>query len=164
MLVLILAAGSASAQVRIGYVDMQRVLDEAPQVAAGRERLDERFRERSQALRAMENRLDKLEERLYGSALGANRDELRRRVADLRRKVRETRDELAEDINIQLNRELSQVEAKIHEAIQQLGEKLGYDLILSSPVEYASERVDLTDEVLQRLRVMYRQNRGGSAP
>lgn len=159
MLSLLFAATGASAQARFGYVDMKRVLDEAPQVAAGRAKLDAEFRARSVELRAMEDQLDQLEQELFSAAGADDRDDLQQRVGALRRDVRDTREDLAEDINIRLNEELARVEEDIHAAIEELGRERGYDLIFSSPVEYASDRVDLTDEVLERLAAMHRQAR-----
>jgi hypothetical protein len=45
-----LDVSSHGAVLRIGYVDMKQVLDNAPQVVAGRELLDREFRSRSEAI------------------------------------------------------------------------------------------------------------------
>ena len=65
LLVPVLAfAGAASAQApvptRIGYVDMKRLLDNAPQVVAGRRKLEREFATRDTALKADEQRLAEL--------------------------------------------------------------------------------------------------------
>ena len=44
---LALASSAWSQSLRVGYVDMKRVLDNAPQVLAGRQQLDQEFRERT---------------------------------------------------------------------------------------------------------------------
>ena len=51
------APAPASAAARVGYVDMKRLLDNAPQVVAGRSRLQREFAPRDAALKADEERL-----------------------------------------------------------------------------------------------------------
>lgn len=64
MFLMLFAAQAMAQQLRVGYVDMKQVLDNAPQVLAGREKLDLEFRPRNatiefqeQQVLAMENRL-----------------------------------------------------------------------------------------------------------
>ena len=40
----------------------------------------------------------------------------------------------------------------------------GYDIIVPSPVVYASARVDITDQVLERLRKQFREKPAGATP
>ena len=68
LLVLALCMGVASLahaqDLRIGYVDMKRVLDNAPQVVAGRALLDQQFRARNDAIELDESRLSLMESQL----------------------------------------------------------------------------------------------------
>ena len=61
---LALCAPAAAQELRIGYVDMKEVLDNAPQVVAGRAKLDQEFRSRNDAIEMDEMRADNLEMRL----------------------------------------------------------------------------------------------------
>ena len=57
-------AVSAQAQSgKVGYLDMQRLLDNAPQVVAARKQLESEFRARDQQLKQEEARLAALKER-----------------------------------------------------------------------------------------------------
>ena len=60
---LMLASNAWAQSLRVGYVDMKRVLDNAPQVVAGREQLDQEFRSRSEAIEIDEFRVKTLEDR-----------------------------------------------------------------------------------------------------
>ena len=61
----VLGAGPATAQqLRVGYVDMKQVLDNAPQVLAGREKLDLEFRPRNETIEFQERQVQSMEDRL----------------------------------------------------------------------------------------------------
>lgn len=167
-LVLVVGAESVNAETRIGYVDMKRLLDEAPQVDVGRAKLSREFENRNDGLRAMEDRLEQMEQRLRresGTLTEEQRINLEWEVRSLRREINSTRQQLTDDLNIRLNEELARVDDEIQRAIRTIAEEQDFDLVLSSPVEFASGRIDLTDQVLIRLREQFqRKQAGGSSP
>ena len=164
LVVLVAASGNAYAQTRIGYVDMKRLLDEAPQVAAGRAKLAREFEARNDELKAMERRLETMEQRLVDESATLSEEQrinLEWEIRSLRREINTTRQQLSDDLNIRLNEELAQVDDEVGKAIRAIAEEQGYDLVLSSPVEFASDRIDLTDQVLQRLRGRFQRRQAG---
>ena len=64
ILLVVFAMPAAAQQLRIGYVDMKRVLDSAPQVLAGRDQLDLEFRPRNDAIEFQERQAQTMEDRL----------------------------------------------------------------------------------------------------
>lgn len=147
-------ATSASAQTRIGYIDQKRLLDNAPQMSAGSERLRREFTERDRQLKADEARLAELQERQRASttldeALG---DE----IEALARKVRRTRETLRDELSRRSQEETAERFREINEAVAAFAREHRYDLIVSSPVFYASPDIDITDQVLARLRQLAR--------
>lgn len=157
-------SGAAHAQARIGYVDMKRLLDEAPQVSAGRSQLAREFEDRNDELKIMERRLDTMEQRLVDESASLSEEQrinLEWEIRSLRREINTTRQQLSDDLNIRLNEELAQVDDQVEQAIRTIAAEQGYDLVLSSPVEYASDRIDLTDQVLQRLRERFQRGQSG---
>lgn len=157
-------SGAAHAQTRVGYVDMKRLLDEAPQVSAGRSKLAREFEDRNDELKVKERRLDSMEQRLVDESATLSEEQrinLEWEIRSLRREINTTRQQLSDDLNIRLNEELSQVDDKVEAAIRTIAREQGYDLVLSSPVEFASDRIDLTDQVLQQLRERHQGSRSG---
>lgn len=147
---------NATAQTRIGYIDQKRLLDNAPQMSAGSERLRSEFAERDRQLKADEARLAQLQERqrtatTLDEALG---DE----IEALARKVRRTRDTLRDELGRRSQEETAERFREINEAVAAYARENRYDLIVSSPVFYAGPDIDITDQVLARLRQMARQN------
>lgn len=149
------APAPASAAARVGYVDMKRLLDNAPQVVAGRSRLQREFAPRDAALKADEERLTELRKKQErdGALLGKDDAErLKREIDALDRSVRRTREELRNELKTRSDQELDRSWQEINNAVVEYAREQGYDLIVPSPVVYANPRVDITDAVLERLR------------
>jgi outer membrane protein len=149
-------ASAEAQQLRIGYVDMKRVLDNAPQVLAGRARLDQEFRARNDAIEMDEMRAAALEARLQQGDLSAeSRIQTERDVRDLRRNITRRKEDLRDELSFRRTEEVQSLEAQINVAVQEIAERNGFDLIVSSPVVYASPDLDITDLILEQLEVEY---------
>ncbi|MEN1726833.1 MAG: OmpH family outer membrane protein [Pseudomonadota bacterium] len=141
----------------IGFVDMVRLFDNAPQLIAAREALDEEFRPRYDALNADEARLETLNaRRLATSDLNAEtRQDLEREIRNLERSINRRREDLTQEIRFRTNAEKTAIEDTIQIAIRQVAEAGGFDLVLTGPVAFASERVDMTERVIEWLEQDY---------
>jgi outer membrane protein len=139
----------------IGYVDMKRLLDSAPQVIAGRQKLEHEFAARDTTLQADEKHLAELRERQTssGSTLPkANAESLQREIDALDRSIKRTRDAMRADLKTRSDQELDRSWREINDAVVKFAREQGYDLIVPSPVVYASPKVDITEQILDRLR------------
>ncbi len=140
---------------RIGYVDMKRLLDNAPQVLAGRQKLEREFAPRDAALTADEMRLAALRSRHERDAATLGRDEaesLKREIDALDRSIRRNRDNLRGELKTRSDQELDRSWREINNAVVAFAREQGIDLIVPSPVVYASARIDVTDQVLEQLK------------
>ncbi|HEU4664361.1 MAG TPA: OmpH family outer membrane protein [Dokdonella sp.] len=148
-------AGAASAQspapARIGYVDMKRLLDNAPQVVAGRRTLEREFAARDTALKADEQRLVDLR-RKQATLARDEAEALQREIDALDRSIKRNRETMRNELKTRSDQELDKSWRQINEAVVDFAREQGYDLIVPSPVVYASPRVDVTDRILDRLR------------
>jgi outer membrane protein len=157
-IMLIMLVGAAMAQdIRIGYVDMKRLLDNAPQVIAGRAALDIEFRPINDELLEDEAQLLQLEQEL-GSATGLTREQVaarEREIRNLRRSIERRREDLADELNFRRNQQIKELGEEIELAVETVARREDYDLVLSSPVAYASDTIDITDKVLTFLEVDY---------
>ncbi|MDN3518387.1 OmpH family outer membrane protein [Aquisalimonas lutea] len=163
VLVLILAGGTASAaaETKIGFVNAGRVTSEAPQAEAARSSLEEEFGPRDRAITEEQQALRELETRLNQDAAAMSEEEqqrLRRELVTRQRELRREEEAFREDFNMRRNEELGRLQRRIVETINELAEAEGYDLIVSEGVIYASDQVDVTDQVLERLEQEYEDN------
>jgi outer membrane protein len=158
------AFAQAPAATRIGYVDMKRLLDNAPQVVAGRQKLEREFAPRDSALKADEKRLQDLRERQQREAATlatTDADALKREIDALDRSIKRNRDGMRNDLKSRSDQELDKSWREINDAVVEFAREQGFDLIVPSPVVFASPRVDVTDQVLERLKKQFRARAGG---
>jgi outer membrane protein len=162
---LLLCSAAAAQDLRIGYVDMKRLFDAAPQVVNAREALEEEFSPRNETLLADEARLERMEAELAESTglSDEERFEMEREIRNLQRSIDRRREDLTEELRFRTNAEKKSLEETIDVAVNQIAEAGEFDLILTSPVAYASDRIDVTDRVLQWLEEDFRsqQSSGG---
>lgn len=140
---------------RIGYVDMKRLLDNAPQVVAGRQKLQQEFAPRDDQLSAEETRLASLRtryDRERTNMAPAEVQSLRREIDALDRSIKRKRENLRSELKSRSDQELDRSWREINDAVIEFAREQSIDLILPSPVVYASPRIDVTDQVLERLR------------
>lgn len=141
----------AQSGVRIGYVDMERLLTNAPQILAARRNLQQEFDARDVELRADSAHLAELEQRAEQASAEDDRTRLGRQADALRRSIERTRQRLRDELSQRVDDETERAWPRINDAIAAHGRDNNYDLIVTSPVAYVSGRIDVTDDVLARL-------------
>lgn len=152
-----LALGQATqpAAEKIGYVDFKRLIDNAPQMLESQAKLQSQFATRDSALTADEKRLASMRQHYdRDSAIMSkpDADALKRDIDTLERSVKRGRDDLHNDFNARAVAERDRIWQDINNAVIEYAHANNYDLIVSSPVIYASPRIDITEPVLERLR------------
>ena len=162
MLVMLPAfAPAQSTAPRIGYVDMKRLLDQAPQVLAARQQLEHEFATRDAALGRDETRLAGLREALERDRTTLTDDEITRRqqaIDALAGSVRRARDRMQDELKNRSAQELDRSWQSISNAAVDYARSHDFDLVLPSPVIYASPAIDITDAVLAELRRQQKQD------
>ena len=148
------AAAAASAQeLKIGYVNSDRVLRDALPAKAAQAKLEAEFSKREKDLNELANRLKAASDRLDKDAptLGeAERTRRQRELVDQDRELQRRRREFQEDLSQRKNEELATVVERTNRVIKQIFETEKYDLILQEAV-FWSARVDITDKVIKAL-------------
>ena len=142
-------AAQTSADLQVGYVNPGRVSDEAPQADAARRQLQEE-------LRALEDRL--AEERLALSPEA--QQDLQRDIVNRRRRIQRQQEAFREDFNMRRNEALGDLQQRILRVVSDFAEEQGFDLVVSDGVVYASETINITDRIIERLRLQYEQQNG----
>lgn len=147
------AAPVAAQDLKIGYVNSERVLREAAPAKAAQTKLEAEFGRRERELndvtarlKAAADKLQKDEPTLSESEKSRRQRELVEQDRDLQRKRRE----FQEDLNQRRNEELAAVVERANRAIKQIFDSEKYDLILQEVV-FAGPRIDITDKVIRAL-------------
>ena len=147
-------AGLANAaELKIGYVNAVKVIEEAPQGEAALKKLEAEFAPRDKQIVEMQNRLKQMEQDLEKNALVLKENEHRSKefeVVTLKRDLRRATQEFREDYNLRRNEELAALQKIVQKTIAEIAKQENYDLILESAV-YAGPKVDVTDKILKKL-------------
>jgi outer membrane protein len=154
-LVALLATSSVAQEIKIGYVDLQRALNDS---AAGQKAKEEFKRQvdRLQVdLKKQKEELESLKEQLEKKALVMKEEDRRnlekdyqKRLRDFERSYKDSQDELQLKDNELTNKLLKQLQ----EVIIDYGKREGYTVILeqsSSTVLYGNPAADLTDKIIK---------------
>jgi outer membrane protein len=146
-------ASASAAELKIGYVNAVKVIEEAPQGEAALKKLEAEFAPRDKQIVEMQNKLKLLEQELEKNALVLKDAEHRSKefeIVSLKRDLRRATQEFREDYNLRRNEELAALQKIVQKTIAEIAKQENYDLILESAV-YASTRADITDKILKRL-------------
>lgn len=156
---LIAAAMPATAQeLKIGVVNVQALLERAPQTKASMDALQEEFAPRQREVLAKQTELQELVERVQKD--GAVMSETERRnaeksVRDLQREVTRLDTEFREDLNLRQNEELANLQRSLLAEVQAFAQGEGYDILVGDGVLFASSAANITDEVLRAIEANY---------
>ena len=155
------ASAAASAQeLKIGYVNSDRVLRDAVPAKAAQAKLEAEFSKREKDLNDLAKKLKDASDRLDKDAptLGeAERTRRQRELVDQDRDLQRRRREFQEDLSQRKNEELATVVERTNRVIKQIFETEKYDLILQEAV-FWSPKVDITDKVIKALNAQSAQS------
>ncbi len=156
-----LAAQAAAAEVKVGFVDVRKVMELAPQSEEARNSIEKEFAPRDRELLQQQKEVRSLEDRLVKNAAVLSEVERQRKETDIRaskRELRRAQDEFREDLNLRRSQELSKIQQTAREVIQKFAKAEKYDLVVSEGVIFAGKRVDITDKILERLRADFKSS------
>ena len=138
---------------KVGFVNTERLIREAPLSVSAQKKLEREFASRDQELqkltkqaRDLQAQLDKDGVTMSDSERKTKERDLGNLNRDLQRKGREFR----EDLNLRRNEELGQIQERARKSIQEIARAEKYDLIVEQAV-YVDPKNDITDRVMKAL-------------
>lgn len=160
LLILLTSMSASAADMKIGFVNVAKLLEKAPQAEKAKKELEREFAPRDKRLVAEQKEIKQMEEKLSKDAAVMSDDEKQKLDKDILNRKREAKrlqDEFREDFNLRRNEELGQLQKSIFEAIQSLAKEEGFDLLLTDGVVYASEGIDVTSKVEKKLEQSFKR-------
>jgi outer membrane protein len=148
------AVSAAPVDVKIGYVNVEQILKDAPQTAESGKKLEKEFSARQQELEKMAKQIKDHEASIDKDSLTMSETDRRnkeRDVSNMKIELQRKSRELREDANLRKNEELGAIQERINKAVTAVAEAEGYDLVIYGGVAYASKKADITDKVLKSL-------------
>jgi outer membrane protein len=155
MAMLTLSSSAVLAEIKIGFVDTVKLLEDAPQAKSAQSKIESEFAPREKELVAMQREIKKLEDDLSrdGAVMSeSERTKLERNVLAKRRDLKRSQDEFRDDLNIRRNEVLAKLQKDMYQAVVSLAKEQKFDLIMSQGVVYSSDKINITDSVLKKLK------------
>lgn len=143
----------AYAETKIGFVDMQRLFDQAPIAVKANKKLTAEFAKRELELQKLGKQIKTQQDALEKNGATMPEAEHRNRerdLAELSREFQRKQREFREDLEIRRNEAMVVVLDRANKALKQIAEAEKYDLIVQEAV-YFSPRIDITDKIIKAL-------------
>ena len=147
------ASAGAQAQLKIGFVNTERVFREAAPAKRAQQVLEREFSARNAELGKLEKEGRDLQQELERENVTlpeSQRRDKERRLADISRDFQRKQREIREDLNLRRNEELARVQERATRVINQIAEQEKFDLVIQEAV-FASSRIDITEKVIRAL-------------
>ena len=144
----------AQTQAKIGFVNVSRLLAEAPQAQAASAALETEFASRRRDLENQQRDLKTREEKLQkdGAVMAENeRRNAEKTLRDGQRELARKQNEFLEDLNVRRNEALGQLQRAVVQEIQVYAKSAGFDMVVADAL-YASPALDITAQVLAALQ------------
>jgi outer membrane protein len=146
-------AQAVAAEMKIGYVNTQRIFRDAPAAQKAAKKIEAEFSKRDQDLQRMAKQLQSMQEGLEKNSVTMSESDRRnkeRELNDLSRDFQRKQREFREDLNLRQNEENAAIIEKANKAIKQIAEADKFDLIVQDVV-WVSPKLDITEKVIKSL-------------
>ena len=152
--IILLLPMSVLAEIKIGYVVVEKVLKEAPQTTVSNKKLEKEFKSRTDGLQKKVKAIQKQEKDYKKNSVTmseSERQKAQKKMQNAKIDIQRIERELREDIDIRRREEIGKLQQQINKSIEDLAKKEKYDLILYQGVAYASKGVDITNDLIKAL-------------
>lgn len=155
------AAPAMAQEVKIGVVNVNVLMEQAPQAKVAMDALQEEFAPRQRTILAKQKEFEDMSEKVQRDIAVMGETERRtaeRELRDLQRDVQRMQEEFREDLNLRRNEELGNLQRSLLKEVQDYAEAAGFDLIMGDGVLYASSAVNVTELVLEAMQKNYEES------
>ena len=154
ILFLIFNVSIVSAEVKIGFVEIQKILKGAPQTVAANKKLEKEFTKRTAKLKKVVKKINAKETAFKKDSMTmseSDRIKKQKEIQGLKIDAQRTEREVREDIDLRRREEIAKVQKQVNIAVEKVAKEQNYDLVLYQGVAYAGKKVDITDIVIKAL-------------
>jgi outer membrane protein len=141
-------------------IDPNRIVEESPQYEEARQTLSAEVADREADLVDQQQSLDRLSQKLDRDGALMSEEEVKRLQNDIRtrkRRLRYARAELQEDFALRQSELRTKLVKQVEEVVRQIAKEQDIDLIVSEGVVYFSDRIDISADVVERLKEEFKK-------
>lgn len=150
---LLSAAMNAAAETKIGYVQIDRIMQSPPSLDIGK-KLQNEFTPRNAELERLKKQIEDKQTALDKDVNKLSDTESReksKQLSDIKIEFERMQREITEDFNQRKSEELSSLQDRINKAVTNVSQTEGYDLVLYNGIAYAGKKIDITDKIISAL-------------
>ncbi len=162
----VLVTSPAWAELKIGVVNVPRLLQESPQAKEVQARWRAEFGPRQRALTSEQQQLKQREDKYQRDGATMTDDQRaaeEKRLRDAERDLQIKQSEFQDDFNARRSEDISRLQKILAEEVTKYARAQNYDLVLTDAA-YATNTVDITPAILTRLQQDVGKSSGGAAP
>jgi outer membrane protein len=155
LLITFFALNSFAANLKIGTVNVSKLLEKAPQVVASSQEIAKKFKPIETEILALIDKLNAMNGKYNKNKSIMSSDKAReteRKIIALKKRIQRKRGDVQEEINIAKTQALQKIQDLINESITFVSKRDKYDLVIYEGIAFNSDKSDMTDLVLQRLK------------
>lgn len=138
---------------KIGFVNLDRILRDAPAALAAQKKIEAEFARKDQEIGKLAEQLKKLEDAMQKNGptmADGERRTKERELGELGRELQRRQRDFREELNQRRNEELSVVLEQANRAVRQIAETEKYDMVFQEAV-WVNPRIDITEKVIKAL-------------
>jgi outer membrane protein len=157
-LVCAFALPASAQELKIGVVNIPVLMERSPQTKAAMDALQEEFAPRQREFLAKQKEFEEMTAKVQKDVAVMGETERRnadKNLRDLQREVARLQTEFREDLNLRQNEELGLLQRSLLKEVQDYASQEGYDLVVGDGVLYASNAVNITEEVLRAVEANF---------
>lgn len=140
---------------KIGFVDMERVTNNSPQISKALDEINKEFEAQFETIKQKEYDLETLEVSITkdGAMMPLEKlSQLQERARILERQIRRLKEDLRDSMSIRQTQVFNDIEKEINKVVESYAITNNYQAILINEILYVNEEMDITDEILQLLK------------
>jgi len=137
-----------------GFINPTIILEQAPQAVAASKALEKEFKQLEVDLRARALKIQEMEKNYQkDNAImsAAQKKKVEEEIIQSKRKFQFDQQSVKEDLELRRKQLVQELQKTISEVIRSYGESNGYDFIFTEGVAYASDSVNITQDILKAL-------------
>ncbi len=153
LLALAFPLAALTAELKIGYVNTEKVFRDSQLALKAQKKLEKEFKVRDQNIQKQVKQARELQAFLEKEGLTlaeTDRVQKQKELANLTRDIQHDQRSFREDLNQRKNEEFAGVQERARKTIMEVAEREKFDLILENVI-YASPKIDITDRILKSL-------------
>ena len=144
---------------KIGYINIDHIVKSSPQFIQANQAVIERFEPKEKQLLDLGEQLQSLVDQYNNNAKSLSKDERTtqlKKISALENNLKQQALTLKNQLKQVNEQELSKIQDLINQVVKEIAINQNFDLILYQEVAYASQSVNITSLVSQKLREIFK--------